>query len=38
MTIDERVAELVAKAPPLTDEERARLQQLLVSTVSRTSW
>lgn len=29
MTIDERVAELVAKAPPLTDEERARLQQLL---------
>jgi hypothetical protein len=29
MTIDERVAELVAKAPPLTEQERARLRQLL---------
>jgi hypothetical protein len=30
MTIDERVAQLVAKAPPLTQEERTRLRQLLV--------
>jgi hypothetical protein len=29
MTLDERVAELVAKAPPLTEQERARLRQLL---------
>jgi hypothetical protein len=30
MTIDERVAQLVAKAPPFTQEERTRLQELLV--------